>query len=254
MTGRSGRSHVPGSPRWWLNHPQRTEKNGGPGRPSISFDKIIATALEAVDDVGPQAFNMRMLANRLRSGTATLYRHITGKAEILAYVVDRVLGELTLDEGGAPGQTWQQACARIAEGLYQVLRAHPKLVPLLVSQVPIGPNGLKARERAIAVFLGNGFPPKLAARAYTTITHYVIGFAIQQHAAGAPESQESADLRRFYRTLDAKAYPATIKVADYVTGRSANDEFRFGLKMVIDGLNLARSSSRRGEALDKRAM
>lgn len=254
MSGRPGRSRTPGSPQWWLNRSEPTKKNGGPGRPSISFNKIIATALEAVDDVGPQAFNMRMLADRLRSGTATLYRHVTGKAEILAYVVDRVLGELTLDEGGAPGQTWQQACARIAQGLCRVLSAHPKLVPLLVSQVPIGPNGLKARERAIAVFLANGFPPKLAARAYTTIAHYVIGFAIQQHAAGAPESQESADLRRFYRKLDPKAYPATIKVADYVTGRSADDEFQFGLKMVIDGLNLARPSLRRGKDLYKRAI
>lgn len=201
--------------------------------------------------MGPQAFNMRMLADRLRSGTATLYRHVTSKAEILAYVVDRVLGELILDEGEPSGQAWQLACGRIAQELYRVLRAHPKLIPVLVSQVPIGPNGLKTRERGIAMFLANGFPPKLAALAYITIAHYVIGFAIRQHAEGGPESQESADLRRFYRKLDPRAYPATITVADYITGGSAGDEFQFGLKMVIDGLDLARPSSRRGKALGR---
>ena len=253
MTGKHKRSHAPGSPQWWLSRSQRTEKNTGPGRPSISFDNIIGTALEAVDEVGPQAFNMRLLADRLRSGTATLYRHVASKAEILAYVVDRVLGELTVEDG-ASEQTWQQACARIAKGLYLVLSAHPKLIPLLVSQVPIGPNGLKVRERAIAVLLANGFPPKLAARAYTTMAHYVLGFAIQQHAAGASNSQESASLRRFYRKLDPKTYPATIKVANDITGSSVDDEFQFGLKMVIDGLDLARPSSRRGKALDQRAI
>jgi AcrR family transcriptional regulator len=226
-----------------VSRSRHIEKNGGPGRPSISFDKIIATALQTVDDVGPDAFSMRMLADRLRSGTATLYRHVASKAEILAYVVDRVLGELTADDGDASRQTWQQACVRIAEELYRVLNAHSKLIPLLVSQVPIGPNGLTARERGIAAFLTKGFPPELAARAYTTMAHYVVGFAIQQHAAGVAAPRESANLRRFYRKLDAKVYPATIKVAEYLPGACVDDEFHFGLKMVIDGLDLARRSS-----------
>ena len=243
MTGKHRRSYTPGSPQWWVNRSQRIEKNSGPGRPSISFDKIIATALETVDDVGPEAFSMRMLAGRLRSGTATLYRHVTSKAEILAYVVDGVLGELTADDGDGSRQTWQQVCVRIAEELYRVLNAHPKLIPLLVSQVPIGPNGLMVRERRIAAFLSKGFPPELAARAYTTIAHYAVGFAIQQHAASAPKSRESADLLSFYRKLDAKGYPATIKVAEYLSGASVDDEFHFGLKMVIDGLDLALRSS-----------
>lgn len=239
MAEKHWHSHTPGSPQWWVSRSRRIEKNGGPGRPSISFDKIIATALQIVDDVGPEAFSMRMLADRLRSGTATLYRHVASKAEILAYVVDRVLGELPADDLDSSRQTWQQACARIAEDLFRVLNAHPKLVPLLFSQVPIGPNGLTVRERAIAVFLTKGFPPNLAARAYTTMAHYVTGFVIQQHAAGPSQSRENADLRRFYRNLDAKAYPATIKVAEFL-GASADHEFQFGLKMVIDGLDLAR--------------
>jgi AcrR family transcriptional regulator len=230
-----------------LNRSPRTEKIGGPGRPSLSFDKIIATALRSVEELGPQAFNMRMLAKRLRSGTATLYRHVASKAEILAYVVDRVLGEVVVDDGNAAGQPWQQACVQIANGLYRVLNAHPNVNPLLISQVPVGPNGLKARERAISVFLANGFPPDLAARAYTTVAHYVIGFAIQQRA-GAPESQESMELRRFYRRLDAKTYPATIKVAEYLPGTSVDDEFHFGLKLIVDGLDFAWRLSRRAQA------
>lgn len=248
MTSKPRSSFRLGTPQWWLSRSQSSEKPVGPGRPSISFDKIIGTALQAVDEVGPQAFNMRMLARRLNSGTATLYRHVASRAEILAHVVDRVLGEVIVRDGNGSEITWQQACAEIAGGLYRALSTHPKVIPLLVSQVPVGPNALKARERGIALFLENGFPPHLAARAYTTIAHYVIGFASQLHAAGVPESQESEDLRRFYRKLDRKAYPATTTVAEYLPGTSADDEFQFGLKLVIDGLELARQSTHRIKA------
>ncbi|NVL31978.1 helix-turn-helix transcriptional regulator [Pseudomonas syringae pv. actinidiae] len=84
----------------------------------MSVERIIATALETVDEVGAQAFNMRMLAERLGSGTATLYRHFASKDEILIYVVDSVLGECTdqpevaehAPQGrGSGGHSWQKA-------------------------------------------------------------------------------------------------------------------------------------------------
>ena len=54
-------------------------------------------ALEIVDEVGTDAFSMRLLADRLGSGTATLYRHLAGKDELMAYVVDRILGEVDVE-------------------------------------------------------------------------------------------------------------------------------------------------------------
>lgn len=236
MQERKKQALTPGTPRWWLSRPPKKTKVGGPGRPSASFDKIISTALDMVDEVGVEAFTLRLLADRLGSGTATLYRHADSKAEYLAYVVDKFLGEVPLD-GKPPEQvSWQDVLNQIAEVLYRKLKAHPNLVPLLVSQVPVGPNALRIRELGLRVLLANGFPPRLAAQTYTTVAHYVIGFASQQHEAGAPESRESADLRRFYEKLDPTAFPATFAVAQHLPGTSADDEFHFGLKLIIDGL------------------
>lgn len=210
------------------------------GRPQVPFERIVGAAVEIVDQVGPQALNMRQLAERLESGTATLYRHFASKDEILAYVVDRILGEVEIDVRGVSKLNWQEACALGAEAFYRVLRAHPKVVPLLVSQIPVGPNGLANRERAIAVLLASGFPPNLAARAYSAIAHYVVGFASQLHAAGSPDPAESSQLRDFYRGLDKKAYPATVAIADYLPGISDEEEFRFGLRLIVEGLAQSR--------------
>ncbi len=234
---------APGTPDWWRNRSPRLQKAGGRGRPSVSFDKIIATALETVDAVGASAFNMRMLAERLGSGTATLYRHFTSKDEILVHVVDSVLGETAADQQASSGKkgthamTWQHACA-------SVLRRHPGVVPLLVSQIPVGPNGLKRREQGIALFLNNGFSAELAARAYITVARYVLGFAIQQHASGSGEVVEGDELVGFFATLDAGEYPAIAAAGSHLPGISVEDEFRFGLQLIIDGLGLAFDAQR----------
>jgi AcrR family transcriptional regulator len=60
------------------------------GRPPLDVGRIITVAPKIVDEVGVQAFSLRMLADALESGTATLYRHFASKDELMAYVVDRV--------------------------------------------------------------------------------------------------------------------------------------------------------------------
>jgi len=191
------------------------------------------------------AFSMRLLADRLGSGTATLYRHLTGKDELMAYVVDRILGEVDTDTDAYSLDTtpWQEAMARGAIAFYEVLKKHPNALPLL-SQVPVGPNALIHRERSLAVLIARGFPLELAARTYTAVAHYVVGFALQQHAEGAPRRGDAARLRDFYRALDAEIYPATVAAADELTSVALDEEFRFGLQLILDGVGRARN--RRG--------
>jgi len=48
------------------------------------------------------------------------------------------------------------------------------------------------REGVLALLLDNGFPPDPAARSYTTVARYVLGFAVQltaDNAAGPAQSQ-----------------------------------------------------------------
>jgi AcrR family transcriptional regulator len=234
----------PGSPGWWSSRPAPQVYRRG--RPPRSLERIVGVALEIVDEVGRDAFSMRLLADRLGSGTATLYRHLASKDELMVYVVDRILGEVDI-ETDAPdtlgGTTWQQAIARGASAFSEVLQNHPNALPLLVSQVPVGPNALLNRERSVAVLLACGFPPDLAARAYTAVAHYVVGFALQQHAPGAPQREDAAKLRDFYRALNANTYPATVAAADELTSVPLDEEFRFGLQLVLDGIELARKAA-----------
>ncbi len=202
----------------------------------MPIGRIIAAAVELVDEVGPDEFSMRLLAQRLRSSTATLYRHFTSKDEIFVHVVDHVLGEVPhhLPEM-ADKPTWQEQLAAIADALFQTLKEHPKAVSLFDNHVPVGPRGLAGREAAIGILLANGFPPQTAARAYTAVGHYVVGFASQLRADDTTGPAEDRDLGAFYRSLDPARYPATVASAPFLPS-SLDEEFQFGLHLIIDGL------------------
>ncbi|MFF4585540.1 TetR/AcrR family transcriptional regulator [Streptomyces sp. NPDC001388] len=229
---------VPGSPAWWASRTPAPAYRRG--RPPMDAGRIVDTALKLIDDVGIQALTLRMLADALDSGTATLYRHFNGKDELLALVADRILGEVHVPSEELDGLSWREAVTAVADAFYGTLCRHPHALSLLAAQVPVGPHGLRARERLITLFLSHGFPVGLAARAFTAVGHYVIGFAIQQHGPGTPGPEDRTQLRDYYDSLDPAAYPATTAAADELTSVPLHEEFRFGLDLLLDGLEKAR--------------
>lgn len=240
MTSKPEPSIVAGSPQWWAERPDRSLKAGGRGRPSVGFDRIIDVALEAVDEVGPDAFNMRLLAERMSSGTATLYRHFKGKDEILAYVADRVLGNLSVDRSEIAQVSWKQAMRLIAVGFHGLLQQHPNIAPLLASQIPLGPNGLRLREGFLSLLLAHEFSQELAARAYVTMGHYVLGFAVQHHASASLETGSARhELKKYFAGLDREEFPSTVGAASFLSEVPTSDEFEFGLGLILDGLERA---------------
>ncbi|MFJ2786131.1 TetR/AcrR family transcriptional regulator [Streptomyces sp. NPDC087216] len=125
---------------------------------------------------------------------------------------------------------WQDVLAAMGHGLRAALLRHPDLLPALIAHVPLGPNALAQRERVLAALLDAGLPPELAARAFTAVGHYVIGFAVQQREPDGPP------LADFYRRLDPSTHPAISGTAHSLTSVATDDEFVFGLNLLLDGL------------------
>jgi AcrR family transcriptional regulator len=212
------------------------ENRRSPGRPPIPLERIVATALQIVDDEGADALSMRTLAQRLDSGTATLYRHFTSRADMVAHVVDLVFGSVEIDAEKLSTMTWQEACKTAACAMFAVLRRHPHVAPLLAEGVPMGPHALAAREALIAILLDNGFPPSLAARSYATLARYILGFAIQLTGHSTAEDSELAGV---FHVLDPELFPATVTVADHLPV-PLEDEFALGLELIVNGLDQLR--------------
>jgi AcrR family transcriptional regulator len=182
---------------------------------------------------------MRSLAQRLGSGTATLYRHFANRSELVAMVIDHLLGEVDsgplADPLAAAALPWQQSCTLLAENMFDALSRHGHIAPLLIEYTPMGSNALANRELCLSILLNNGFPPAAAAHAYATLARYVLGFAIQLAGSTATVGQQDAELSAAFHHLDPSRYPATVAVADELPV-PLEQEFEFGLQLIVGGL------------------
>ena len=190
---------------------------------------------------------MRTLAQRLDSGTATLYRHFANRSDVVAQVVDRVFSEVEYDADDLSSKPWQEACKSFARATFDALRRHPNVAPLLVERIPMGPNAMAGRERVIALLLDSGFPPELAARFYATMARHILGFAIQLTGPSTAGLGYAVVSDQFHG-VDPAEFPATLRVADHMPV-PLEVEFEFGLELVIDGLTqFQRRDNRRRKA------
>ena len=65
-------------------------------RPGLSRDRIIATAIDFIDERGLTALTMRRLGNELGVEAMSLYRYVNGREDLLEGIVDRMVAELHL--------------------------------------------------------------------------------------------------------------------------------------------------------------
>ncbi|WP_453964623.1 TetR/AcrR family transcriptional regulator [Bradyrhizobium elkanii] len=202
----------------------------------------MTAALRIADEEGAQALTMRRLASDLNSSTAMLYRHFESRADLVLQIVDCVFKEAELATSPFPQTDWRQACRALARRMFAVLGQHRGVAQLLLEATPNGPHAMVLRERGLAMLLDNGFAPPLAARAYATIARFVLGFAIQLGGQSAASGEEAAQLPVF-RPLDRTAFPATFALADELPV-PLEDEFAFGLDLMIAGLDLLRADGR----------
>ena len=193
-------------------------------RQPLDREFILIAALDIIDTHGAEGLTMRALAAHLESGTTTLYRHFQNRAALIAAVTDRVLGTVNSD---APSGTWQQVCKFLAHQLFNTLAAHPNLAPLIVEQPPTGPARLAGREQFLAVLLRDGFTPDTAGRLYATVSHYVLGFAVQLRAHA--EVTSTLDITG----ADPIRFPATATVSSGALPMTIAEEFTYGLDLIL---------------------
>ncbi|WP_328529952.1 TetR/AcrR family transcriptional regulator [Nocardioides sp. NBC_00368] len=201
------------------------------GRPPVPKERIVATALKIVDEEGADALSLRVLAQRLDSSTATLYRHFSNRAELINHVIDHTFGGVPVQADDLRSLGWEDACRAMATWMFENLRSHPNVAPLLLAQAPTGPNAMAVREVALQVLLDAGFSPPIAIRCYATLARFVLGFAIQLNGV----ETEDAALAEAYRNSGENSLAATAAVADFGPV-PLEDEFSFGLDLLLTGL------------------
>jgi AcrR family transcriptional regulator len=195
------------------------------------------------DRDGIEALTMRRLGQALGVEAMSLYNHVAGKDDILAGILDLVVGELTLPDGRS---RWREALRSIALAVNAILRRHPWAPSLLVMRPEL--TGA-ARWRQMDAMLGAlrraGFSVEDTHHAFHVLDSYIIGFSLQQVSFPAPTDDMAAQAERFLAGFPATAHPHLAEHIRYHIDSGMFDEgdFEFGLDLILDRLATMRRRS-----------
>ncbi|MCU1393945.1 MAG: hypothetical protein JWM34_2373 [Ilumatobacteraceae bacterium] len=199
-----------GSAAWWDDRGARLRRRR-PRPDGLTIESIIATALSIVDTDGLDVLTVRRLADTLGTGSASLYRHVASREELLVLLVDEVLGEIVLPATGLGGRAkveWLSIEFR------RVLLAHPHLLPALAASPLLGPNAMRGAEAGLANLIEAGFDMPVAMPAYLAMIDYVLGTVYFDTSRAGRTLRDDLSIER----------------------PTAEEVFRFGLTTFLDGL------------------
>ena len=196
---------------------------------------------------GLAAVSMSRVASELGAATMSLYRHLSAKDELLAYMVDAAFVDAPPAFG--PEDTWRAGLTRWAALHLEVLRRHPWLVRVPISGPPLMPNQVLWFERGLACLRDT----RLAEPEKPSVLLLVNGFVRNQATLEAdlllaarmsgiaPEHVGASYGDLLARLTAAERFPAihALLAAGVFAGEGAlEDDFQFGLDRILDGLDV----------------
>lgn len=210
-------------------------KPGSEPRAPLNRQRVLRAAISLADDEGLDALTMRRLGEQLGVEAMSLYNHVANKEDLLVGMVDVIVSEIELP---AEGVDWKTAMRRRAVSVREVLVRHPWAVVLIDTRAHPGPTTLRYADSVLGSLRRAGFTPNTASRAFWVLDSYVYGSARQQSNV---QIQEAADptSAQATRELPPETYPYLVEAAlSYASepGWNTEDEFEFGLEMILEGL------------------
>ncbi|MGX2994992.1 TetR/AcrR family transcriptional regulator [Streptomyces sp. JNUCC 64] len=235
---RGGRPKVPDGTLW-----ERVDRPAPAPRATLSPRRIAEAAVRIADAEGFQAVTMRRLATELGVAPMAAYRHVSGKDDLWALMVDQVSASLDVP---AEVADWRGVIREMALRTRAMTLAHPWLASLPAPLVVLTPNRVAAAERQLAALDGHGLDADTLMAAFKTVVAFVHGSAqseVTLHAYMAEQGwQDGAAVRTglapaMGRLLASGRYPTYERAL--LDARRKDDsawEFEVGLDCVLDGL------------------
>ncbi len=200
-------------------------------REPLTRRRIVAAAVQLLDQEGDAGFSMRRLAQALGVDPMAVYHHVPGKAAVIHAAIDAVVAECAVPDPVGP---WQDRLRRVCTAYRGLAARHPGVFPLLCIHDEFVPNDYRVLESLYAALLEADLSDQMAVRAAWTLLGYVGGFALEELTGSMRPLRE--DERAALRALPRDAYPATHRVLGAMAEADPDAEFAFGLETFIAGI------------------
>jgi AcrR family transcriptional regulator len=218
-----------------------------PRRQAPSVERIVERSVAIADAEGMAAVSMRRVAAELGSGTASLYRYVRNRDELVELMVDAVW----VEEHSEPSGDWRRDLAAIARSQRSTLLRHPWLSAELTARPSFGPNLLRRSDAALAAAAALTPDTTLAAQVVATALAYVRGAVAVEIAedqarrrTGLTKEQWQHSVGPYIRgVVDSGRYPHLARSIVDGDDPADDERFEFGLACVLDGIGARAAGS-----------
>jgi AcrR family transcriptional regulator len=216
-------------------------KRPGPRR-SLHLHEVAAAGVKLADEGGFGRVSMRAVGARLGMTSMGLYRYVQSKDELVALMIDEAIGPPDFPAYGQAG--WRDRLSAWACAVRARFEAHPWVLGVSLPDPPALPNQIQWTERGLEAVAPTRLAETEKLSALLLVNVYVrgqtqlatgLGRGVQPGDDPGPQYARMlmrlADPERFPRLVAAMAKHEAAPPSDF-----ADDEFRFGLSTVLDGI------------------
>lgn len=106
-------------------------------RGNINRSKVLAAAVQVIDDDGLREFTMKRVAERFGVDAMALYHYVHSREDLLDGTVEYVIDDLYGDpDVHMNTDDWRDYLIGLAHGVRRIALAHPQEFPLIATRPP----------------------------------------------------------------------------------------------------------------------
>jgi AcrR family transcriptional regulator len=170
------------------------------GRPKVREERLdedaIVTAALEIAQHRVSDLTMRSVSTALQVSVGALYKHVSGRDELISLVVERVLSQAP-PMSASSGDGWLALREQVLSVQASVDR-FPGLDQAIIAHSPDSPTANRMRSEGIAALRREGLTTGQAVRVYRAVTYLWLG----SRAAVQGRQRNKADIETFESALD----------------------------------------------------
>jgi AcrR family transcriptional regulator len=199
----------------------------------LSAELAVAAAVEIADESGLAAVTMAAVAKRCGFTTMSLYRHVSGKDDLVRRMLDTTLGTAPALES----EDWRAGLEQWSRAMLEILDRHPWGIDVPITGMFGTHAQLSWLDRGLEALAQTDLEEGTKAELALLLNGYVFWAARLRF-----QVPDDAAIEIVPPDMDMSRYPSlavALEAGIFEDGSSSPDEdFAFGLNRVLDGIEV----------------
>jgi TetR/AcrR family transcriptional regulator, tetracycline repressor protein len=207
--------------------------------PHLEREKVVAAALQLLNEVGFEGLTLRRLAAKLDVKAAALYWHFDNKQDLINEVAGAIIDE-KIAAGTLPEHaSWREVLTHMAHATRAALMQYRDGALIIASADLSKSNMFDGRELITRRLIDGGLPADMVVFGFFTVGRYTLGCVFEEQADPYSSDKRLQIGRELWPTIKTD-YPAIAQTISALHDKGIPYDpavhFEQGLMLILDGI------------------